>query len=119
MKHKSNMSQSQSRKAFESMVSAIPNGLIDKKELVEKTGVFWDFQDYVVEKFGISEKESEDRFKTYIMGKLASTPEKLSDPAAYIEHLREYAIECEFNEPDKLVEGFRYMSYLNATIKVD
>lgn len=110
---------SQSKKAFESMISTIPDGLMDKKELVAKTSIFWDFQDYITAKFNITEKESEDKFKEYIMGKMANTPEKLSDPAAYIEYLREYAVECEFNEPDKLVEGFKYLSILNATINVD
>ncbi len=110
---------SQSKKAFEDMIAMIPDTLLDKTKLVEKTNVFWEFQDFIVSKFSISEKESEERFKTYILGKLSATPEKIADPAAYIEHLREYAIECEFGDPDKLVEGFQYMSEMNATIKMN
>jgi hypothetical protein len=109
---------SESRKAFENTISVIPDGLVDKKALMEKTSVFWDFQDYVMAKYSLTEKESEEKFKSYIFTKMAATPEKMSDPSAYLEHLRLYAVECGFTSPDKLVEGFQYMTDLNAKIKM-
>lgn len=99
-----------SQKAFENMVKMMPdNGYND--ELIENSKVFWEFQEFIMKKFSISEKESEAKFKAHITGKMVGASEEdLTNPELYIDHLGDFATECGFADADKLKSGFRFMS---------
>ena len=99
-----------SQKDFENMVKMMPDSGYNN-ELIENSKVFWEFQEFIMNKFGISEKESESKFKAHISGKmLGASEEDLVNPELYIDHLGDFATECGFVDADKLKSGFRFMS---------
>lgn len=111
----------QSKKAFESMIGMLPNSdKFTKQELIDNTSIFWDFQEFVMNKFSISEKDTEDKFKEYVTDKMkGASPEDLSNTTLYIEHLGEYAKSIGFSEDEKLKKGFQYLVNIGNIIQND
>jgi len=110
----------ESKKAFQNMLTMLPDDKFNKQELMDNTAVFWEFQEYIMTKFGITEKETEDKFREYVMDKMKNaSPEDLANPSIYIEHLGNYASTNGFAGTEKLKEGFKYMTNISAAINVE
>ncbi len=111
-----------SRRDFENMIKALPSSdKLDKNDLIEKTKVFWDFQDYITTKLQITETESESISRSYILEKVTQVPNihemnESESVEVYISALIDFAKENEFNDCDNLAEGFRYMCRITKLI---